>query len=359
MQHVCSVIIFIVCFVGIFQERVSPITVVSWGTVGTVLGWSLWDFWVDRDEKAMTVHSPRLQHEVPIDEHSGASSTSSNCGKQAEDMNPSLGVISRATNPFPHSHSASTSSINSSNASPLTTHHYTSTSLCPRNRRRLSTLKSALLILSALLGLSPILKSLTLSTSSDSIWAMSCWLLAINVFFFDYGGDARPLNSNRTPGTVGANTSGTKFPASLSTNAALMASTVLASRLPSTEHVFSLTLFSIEVFGLFPVFRRHLRGISWRGHLLLTCALVVCAGGGVGIVVSGTRGEDGTWLPGGWGWGNAGAAVVGVTVGNIVTCLAMGGCSWWLIGLQRFKNEIHGPWDPARPIIRREWGDYQ
>jgi hypothetical protein len=29
---------------------------------------------------------------------------------------------------------------------------------------------------------------LTKSTSSDSIWAMSCWLMCINVFFFDYGG---------------------------------------------------------------------------------------------------------------------------------------------------------------------------
>jgi hypothetical protein len=37
-----------------------------------------------------------------------------------------------------------------------------------------------------LLGLSPILKSLTMSTSSDSIWAISTWLLCMNVAFFDY-----------------------------------------------------------------------------------------------------------------------------------------------------------------------------
>jgi phosphatidylinositol glycan class C protein len=154
---------------------------------------------------------------------------------------------------------------------------------------------------------------------------MSCWLMIINVFFFDYGGGV-----------------GVKFPASLSTNAALMASTVLASRLPSTEHVFSLTLFSIEVFGLFPVFRRHLRHVSWKGHLALTAVLVMGAGGGVGVVVSG----------GGWK-----AALVGITLGNLLTCLAMGGCSWWLIGLQKYKNEIHGPWDPARPVIRRQWDD--
>jgi phosphatidylinositol N-acetylglucosaminyltransferase subunit C len=119
-----------------------------------------------------------------------------------------------------------------------------------------------------------------------------------------------------------------------------MASTVLASRLPSTHHVFSLTLFSIEVFGLFPVFRRHLRRISWRGHLLLAICLVVGAGGGVGVTISG----------GGWK-----AATAGVVLGGLLTALAMGGCSWWLIGLQKYKNEIHGPWDPARPVIRRHW----
>ena len=43
-----------------------------------------------------------------------------------------------------------------------------------------------------------------------------------------------------------------------------------------------------------------------------------------------------------------------MVIGVLVTGLAMGGCSWWLIGLQKYKNEIHGPWDPARPIIRRE-----
>lgn len=57
----------------------------------------------------------------------------------------------------------------------------------PRNQERLATAKSAILIYCALLGLSPILKSLTLSTSPDSIWAMSSWLIIINVFTFDYG----------------------------------------------------------------------------------------------------------------------------------------------------------------------------
>ena len=130
-----------------------------------------------------------------------------------------------------------------------------------------------------------------------------------------------------------------------------MASTVLASRLPTTGQVFSLTLFSIEVFGLFPVFRRYARQRSWRGHVTLTTLLVLGAGGGVGLVL-GHGGEADGPLDFPWKSG-----IVGTVIGVVVTVLAMGGCSWWLIGLQKYKNEIHGPWDPARPIIRRHF-DY-
>ncbi|GJC82807.1 phosphatidylinositol N-acetylglucosaminyltransferase GPI2 subunit [Colletotrichum liriopes] len=243
VQHVCSVIIFIVCFVLIQKQRVSPVSVVSFSSLATFLGWLL------------------------------------------------------------------------------------------RLNQRLSTVKSAILIYSTLLGLSPILKSLTKSTSPDSIWAMSFWLLTINIFFFDYSGGVR-----------------VNIPASLSTNAALMASTVLASRLPSTGQVFSLTLFSIEVFGLFPVFRRYARHRSWGYNYVMTVFLVLGAGAGVGVIM----GDDGSGSF--WPWKSA---VAGMVVSVLIAAIAMGGCSWWLIGLQKYKNEIYGPWDPARPIImsRRLWED--
>ncbi|KAK7551557.1 phosphatidylinositol N-acetylglucosaminyltransferase subunit C [Phyllosticta citricarpa] len=265
VQHVMSVVIFICCFTGIVQERVTPFAVVSSGSLGTVLGWVLWDFWVGQEEdaEAMADASDEDLAEADLDSWS------------------------------------------------------------TRNQRRVTTIKSAVLIYCALLGLSPILKSLTKSTTSDSIWAMTSVLMCINVCFFDYGGGV-----------------GAKFPASLSTNAAIMAASVLASRLESTTDVFSCLLFSIEVFGLFPVFRRHLRFVSWPGHLTLTIFLVMGAGAGFSLAVSG-----GTWK----------AAITGVVLGSILTGLVMGICSWWLIGLQKYKNEIHGPWDPAQPIIRRRW----
>jgi phosphatidylinositol glycan class C protein len=242
-----------------------------------------------------------------------------------------------------------------------------SPSLSPRVQARLKTFKSAILIYFTLLGLSPILKSLTKSTSSDSIWALATWLLIINIFFFDYGGLYIPskarstvtssndtnVPSNSTLVPVSDAVRAPPFPSSLSTNAALMASTVLASRLTSTTHVFSLTLFSIEVFGLFPVFRRHLRHESWIGHVLLTTVLVALSSGGMGLILSKsythTYGACGfCW---GWIWHVVSRSVLGLVIGGLGTAFVMGGCSWWLIGLQRYKNVVTGPWDPARPIL--------
>jgi len=253
-----------------------------------------------------------------------------------------------------------------------------SPSLSPRVQSRLKTVKSAMLIYLTLLGLSPILKSLTRSTSSDSIWALATWLLIINIFFFDYGGlyappkaqlrpspdgDAKPLLRNGGTELADASAllpprhaglgSAPPFPSSLSTNAALMASTVLASRLPSITHVFSLTVFSIEVFGLFPVFRRHLRHMSWNGHVLLTLFLVMASSAGMGIILSTsyTHTYGACGLCWGWLWHVLRKSVLGMVIGGLGTSLVMGGCSWWLISLQRYKNVVIGPWDPARPVL--------
>ncbi|KAL9095794.1 MAG: hypothetical protein Q9165_001791 [Trypethelium subeluteriae] len=348
VQHCCSVLIFICCFVGIYQERVSPITIVSVGSLCTVLGWVIWDHWVGREEEARA--QLELNAEFAEEASSGSISSNSstatttrepvNVNREGQHQSRGLAVsTSGDREPYSTSRNASNLAMNSTPLTPSGTGHPTgaasfanysyyppyggTSSVSPRNQQRLATAKSAMLIYCALLGLSPILRSLTKSTTSDSIWAMSSWLMFINVFFFDYGGGV-----------------GAKFPASLSTNAAIMASTVLASRLPSTTHVFSLTLFSIEVFGLFPVFRRHLRHNSWQGHLALTCALVMGQGAGVGLIFPGA---------------GIGAAIAGIIVSLLLTSLAMGICAWWLIGLQKYKNEIHGPWDPARPILRRHW----
>ncbi|KAI1287166.1 phosphatidylinositol N-acetylglucosaminyltransferase-domain-containing protein [Xylaria venustula] len=351
LQQVCSVTIFVVCFVGIFQERVSPVSVVGWGSFATFVGWLIWDNWVgleDEDEVLQRRRSNRSRaaREQPPRRDRPQSSVAAGLSPSAAASVTNLAAAERA---YPQiavlqSHSTSAISLQSglsqaSNAarpsnelSDEPKHRPLSPAPSGRTALRLGTIKSAVLIYSTLLGLSPILKSLTRSTSSDSIWAMSFWLLAINIFFYDYSGGV-----------------GVKFPASLSTNAALMASTVLASRLPSTGQVFSLTLFSIEVFGLFPVFRRYARHQSWRYHVSLSIMLVIGAGVGVGMILGGEKDAVSPWKSG----------LLGVLVAALIAIVAIGGCSWWLISLQKYKNAINGPWDQARPIIisRRLWDD--
>lgn len=164
--------------------------------------------------------------------------------------------------------------------------------------------------------LSPALKTLTKATTSDSIWAFAGLLFAVNLLLGDY----RSIPLTTASLGIGRTTTST-----LPLTAALLASTVLASRLRSNLSVFSLLLFSTTFFGPFPLLRSSL---PLRPSILLT--LVLClislvslrpvAGSGVTVV--------------------AGLLMVGVSV---VVPLGRG----WL-GL-RWKDRVRGPWDQAVP----------
>ena len=52
VQHVCSVALFICAYAGIYQDRMSPVTVVTCGTLATLIGWLLWDYWMGQEEAA-------------------------------------------------------------------------------------------------------------------------------------------------------------------------------------------------------------------------------------------------------------------------------------------------------------------
>ena len=356
VQHVCSVIIFVCCFVAIFQERICPKVIVIMASVATVTGWVLWNIWIPGIEgdrlDGQDGHDADREDELSSSSASSASTPGFKKGRGPVFGETTSVQLSRnslaAENTIGNDGSEDSATSTKLNGQPAASHSEIGPSqyaisdgsnISLQNRRRMATIKSALLIYCAVLGLSPILKSLTRSTSSDSIWAMSSWLIIINIFFFHY--DASPTSKSALPASHSQSSGNLdlQITASLSTNAALMASTLLASRLPSTTHVFSLTLFSIEMFALFPIFRRLLLLKSWRGHVVLTILLVLGAGGGLNMAIIGP----------GAGWK---AAVIGMVLGSIIIGLAMGLCSWWLIGLQKYKNEIHGPWDPARPIIR-------
>lgn len=170
VQQVCSVAIFVCCFTGIFQERVSPITIVSWGSTATIGGWIAWDIWAGQEQNPPDVLTGSI-----ID--TGEGSVNSSISKESI-QSGSQSPVNELPDLLYDEYHPPTAQVYGDPMSKLS----------PRNQQRLATIKSAVLIYCAVLGLSPILKSLTKSTTSDSIWAISCWLFVINVLFFDYGG---------------------------------------------------------------------------------------------------------------------------------------------------------------------------
>jgi phosphatidylinositol N-acetylglucosaminyltransferase subunit C len=181
VQQVCSVAIFVCCFVGISQERIRPAAIIIGGSLGTLIGWVIWDYWITKEEEAAKERATADAAAAAAVVGSGGSNP------EPEDVN---GADSRST-----TNSDGQSPLDSFDSGfsdefhpPPQIYGDPLSNLSPRNQQRVVTLKSAALIYCAVLGMSPILKSLTKSTTSDSIWAMSCWLMGINLFFFDYGG---------------------------------------------------------------------------------------------------------------------------------------------------------------------------
>jgi hypothetical protein len=128
------------------------------------------------------------------------------------------------------------------------------------------TAKGALFFFATLLGLSPILRTLTLKTSDDTIYALTVCLFIVNMLSHDYSAGPRNVikyvfcrHHELFQIMVGLIPILFRFPGSLSTNAAIFASVMLASRLQTNMGVFGLTAFAVEWFALFPIFRRHLQ----------------------------------------------------------------------------------------------------
>lgn len=179
---------------------------------------------------------------------------------------------------------------------------------------RSNTIKSSLLVFLALMGLSPVLRTLTAATSSDSIWALSACLFLLNVLLADYS-SMKPVPQERLTSV-------------LSMNAAISSSVVLASRLPDDLAVFALVLFAVQLFALFPILRHRLQVTPQITQILFTLILCVLSFAlTVPLSVS--------------------VAYIYATISITVTFVAPGVLVW----AQKYKNEIRGPWDVAVPRL--------
>nr|GMD82711.1 phosphatidylinositol N-acetylglucosaminyltransferase subunit C-like [Ipomoea batatas] len=164
--------------------------------------------------------------------------------------------------------------------------------------------------------LSPIYHTLTWSICSDSIWALTVSLLIIHLFLHNYSG-----STVKAPGTLENPT----LTSNISLNASIVASLLIASRLPSRLHVFAIVLFSLQVFLYAPLVTYCVKKYSFRLHLCFSFGLMVLT------------------------------LVLIYQLHTLLFLLLLAVlifidlvCPYWLIQLQEYKFEINGPWDEAK-----------
>ncbi|KAI3747266.1 hypothetical protein L6452_09719 [Arctium lappa] len=164
--------------------------------------------------------------------------------------------------------------------------------------------------------LSPIYHTLTRSISSDSIWALTTSLVILHLFLHNYSG-----STVKAPGALESPT----LTSNISLNASIVASLLIASRLPSRLLVFGVILFSLQVFLFAPLVTYCLKKYSFRLHLWFSFVLM-------GMTLTCVYRLHKLLF----------VFLLGMLVFvNLV-------CPYWLIRIQEYKFEINGPWDEAK-----------
>ncbi|MFS8018921.1 putative phosphatidylinositol N-acetylglucosaminyltransferase [Helianthus anomalus] len=164
--------------------------------------------------------------------------------------------------------------------------------------------------------LSPIYHTLTRSISSDSIWALTTSLLILHLFLHNYSG-----STIKAPGAL----ENPNLTSNISLNASIVASLLIASRLPSRLLVFAIILFSLQVFLFAPLITYCLKKYSFRLHLLFSFVLMAIT---LACVYRLHK------------------LLFVVLLGLLVFVNLV--CPYWLIRIQEYKFEINGPWDEAK-----------
>lgn len=217
------------------------------------------------------------------------------------------------------------------------------------NRALAQPLSYALLGL-VILALSPLLRTLTEATTSDSIAALSTTLFLFSFALADFGvGEDVRLNhsasdESRSSHKHRRNSSSDQsvplphlaqgpLPATLSLNASLCASIVLASRLSSPIDAFALILAAIALFAFVPRWlKHHLRRRApthWRSALSATVLLLSIS---VGLLAR----------------FSITAAFTNAAIAIFLSLI----CPAWMRKAQGWKQARRGPWDMGVPRLR-------
>ncbi|CAN7991396.1 unnamed protein product, partial [Ixodes pacificus] len=166
----------------------------------------------------------------------------------------------------------------------------------------LADLRRAAIFVAFGFSLAPILKTLTETISTDTVYAMAAGMLLLHLVTHDYSEDANGSNAWST----------------VSLNGALFAAVCLASRLPGIGPVFALSTLAVALFLLAPLLCSWIQGRWHRVQVALTI-------GHVGVALAGC--------------GHPVLLVVLACVGLLLPC--------HFVHCHRLRQNIHGPWDEA------------
>lgn len=155
-------------------------------------------------------------------------------------------------------------------------------------------------------ALSPILKTLTETISTDTIYAMVTCTMIAHLIFQDYGADAAIVSST------------------LSLNAAIFGAVCLASRLSSTTHAFTLLTSAAGIFVLAPFMRKTIQKVSSKVQAVVTVLLTILALLAVGSF---------SYI----------CAILFTLLIFFINFI----CPFGFIYCQKYKENIYGPWDEA------------
>lgn len=189
------------------------------------------------------------------------------------------------------------------------------------------------LVLSFVLySLSPVVRTFSEATTSDSVWACAAVLFCGHLAFADYRMNASGLS---------------QLSSTISLNMGMCASVVLSSRLRLDLDVFALLLVALQLFAIYPLLRTRL-------YVRFGC---VCTSDGyriprASILLTGVFFVASLYamLPH--------SRLVALYLHPILAAFVCILCPLWMRHIQRWKREMRGPWDEAvvwTPALAGHW----
>ena len=183
------------------------------------------------------------------------------------------------------------------------------------------------LILLGIGALTPLFQTMTAAVSDDTAFATAACALVVSALTHDYA-FAHFASSDASDDAKEKHVAGN----AVSLGCSMFAASILASRLESRAAVFADMTLSVLLFVLFPFFGRVIKArVPAVGRVAFAAAAHAAA---ALCVSSASAGAAGTTLA---------AAYVAVVLFVVIAC------PLWLVRMMRFKRQINGPWDEAKP----------